>query len=93
VNKALYSFFWDCGRAGSIEGLFIADKSAVTRIIGKEIYFGEVLGKHSDVCAELEVEDVTIKSEDQELIAKLEGIFGQNICGFNPLDYVSRDTP
>jgi hypothetical protein len=89
--KALYSFFWDCGRAGSIEGVFIAEKSAVDAAVGKAIHFGEVLGKHSDVHAELEAGDATIKSEDQDLIAKLEAIFGQNVSGYNPLNYISEE--
>lgn len=88
--KALYSFFWDCGRAGSIEGLFIAEQSDVNAATGKEIYFGEVLGKHSEVCAELGADDVAVKSNDQELIAKLEAIFGQNVCGYNPLEYLAQ---
>lgn len=25
--KKLYSFYWDCGRMGNLEGLFIAEES------------------------------------------------------------------
>ena len=52
--KAIYQFHWDCGRMGDIAGLFVASKQDVQDAIGKEIYFGEVLGKHSEVYGTLD---------------------------------------
>ena len=43
--KKLYSFELDWGRMGSLEGLFIAEEKDVKDIIGKNVQFGEVLGK------------------------------------------------
>lgn len=37
----LYSFYWDCGRMGNLDGLFVAEESTVESAIGKEVYFGE----------------------------------------------------
>jgi len=45
--KAIYEFYWDLGRMGEVSGMFIADKDDIKKIIGTEIYFGEILGKHS----------------------------------------------
>ena len=86
MNK-LYQFHWDCGRMGHLYGLFIAEEADVSEVVGEEIYFGEVLGKHSEIVGTLEEGDLTVKSEDQDLIKKLQGIFGDHLSGFNPLDY------
>jgi len=90
--KAIYRFYWECGRMGDVEGLFIAEKEAVEKLIGKEISFGEILGKHSDVFGTLDSGDLEIKSDDQEFIAKFESIMGcGTISGYNPLDYYEED--
>lgn len=89
--KKLYQFHWNCGRMGNLYGLFIADDADITKIMGEEIYFGEVLGKHSEIAGTLERRDLTIKSDDQGLIERLESIFGTHLSGFNPLDYYGRD--
>lgn len=92
MSKALYSFFWDCGRMGEVEGLFVSDKKIVENNIGREVYFGEILGKHSEVVGTLDEEDVTIISEDQEKIDWLVGIMGHvTISGFNPLEYMEYE--
>lgn len=92
MSKAIYEFHWDCGRMGDLNGLFVAEKSAVEKLIGKEIYFGEVLGKHSEIYGELEEGDLSVMSEDQDFISKLEEVFGAGtISGYNPLDYYEED--
>lgn len=88
--KKLYKFNWDC-RYGNIEGLFIADEKEVKNIIGKEIYFGEVLGKHSDVYGEIEQEEITEIKASKEFIQEAEKIFGSTICGYNPIDYLEDE--
>ena len=86
--KAIYEFYWDCGRMGEISGMFIAEKSEVEKSIGKDVDFGEALGKHSQVDGTLGEEDLSIKTDDQEFIAKFEEIMGEGtISGYNPLDY------
>ena len=91
MSKALYAFRWDVGRMGDVQGLFIADKEVVDKAIGSEVYFGEILGKHSEVYGELEKRDLTIKTENPELIAWLEIVFDStNISGYNPLEYIDE---
>jgi len=90
--KKLYSFYWDYGRMGGVEGLFIADESKVKKAIGKHVYFGEILGKHSEVDGKLESGDLEVKSDDQEFIKKFEEIMGKNFSsGHNPLDYLEEE--
>jgi hypothetical protein len=73
---------------GDLSGLFIADSAEIEKLIGKEIYFGEVLGKHSEVSGTLDKDDLTVQTDDQEFIKKFEKLIGTGtISGFNPLDY------
>ena len=84
--QKLYRFFWDCGRQGDVEGMFVATPEEVAAVIGKQVYFGEILGKHSEIHGEPEEKDFTIISEDQEKIAWLVDTIGdKTICGYNPL--------
>ena len=85
--KKLYSFYWDCGRCGNLEGLFIAEESEVDKILGKKVYFGEVLGKHSEVSGIISELDIEVISEDQEKIEWLVSLLGTDISGYNPLNY------
>lgn len=86
--KKLYEFNLDCGRMGSLEGVFIATEEELNKIQGKNIYFGEVLGKHSEVDIVFDRDELDVKSEDQDFISKLEDVFGSpTISGYNPLDY------
>lgn len=88
-KKLLYKFYWDVGRMGEVESFFIADPNAVKKAIGRQVYFGEILGKHSEVEGELEEADFEAISDDQEFIAKFEKIIGET--GYNPLDCLSEE--
>ncbi len=84
----IFSFYWDCGRQGNVEGIFVATQEAVDKAIGEEVYFGEILGKHSDVHGTLDAEDLTVLTDDQDFINKYIEIFGECGTGYNPLDYL-----
>lgn len=75
---------------GSLTGIFVADKSRIEALIksGDEIYFGEVLGKHSEICGPLAENEIALVSDDPEIIK----IFKDHdmSCGFNPLEYYDR---
>jgi len=89
---AIYRFYWDCKRMGDLEGVFIAKKSKVKKTIGKQLYFGEVLGKHSEISGTLDEEDLTILSDDQDFIQQCIKVFGPGtISGYNPLSYISDE--
>lgn len=84
--KKIYQFECDFGRMGSLEGCFLAESDLVDKIIGKEIHFGEVLGKHSDVSITLNEKHLNILSDDYEFIDKFQTIMGINwSVGHNPI--------
>lgn len=85
--KKLYRYVLDCGRNGTISGVFVANDEDIKKNLGKDVYFDEVLGKHSEIIIPLEEEDLEVLTEDQDFISEFESIVGSN--GYNPLDYIS----
>lgn len=75
-KECLWRFHWDCGRHGSVE------VEEVDAAIGKEVYFGEILGKHSEVYGIIEDGEIEIISDDP-LIVK-----NATESGYDPLDYL-----
>ncbi len=76
---------------GDVDGIFVTTQEELDEAYGKEVYFGEILGKHSDVHGTLEETDITVLSDDQEFIAKFVEIVGGNPSGYNPLNYIQFD--
>ncbi|MDR7001605.1 hypothetical protein [Neobacillus niacini] len=90
-EKHLYSFECDCGRMGALYGLFIATESEVTDAVGKNAYFGEVLGKHSEVYGTIEESYITKIEVSPLTLKELEDKFGDTLSGYNPLEYLSGE--
>ena len=86
--RTLYYFEADFGRMGTIDSIFVADDKEVKEAIGKTAYFGEILGKHSDIIKDLEEKDFIVTTTDQDFIDKFIKIFGKYACGYNPLEYI-----
>ncbi len=84
--KGIYSFHWDCRRSGQIDGLFVADSEAVANAIGKKVYFGEVLGKHSEIYGTLEANEITLKSDANDHVEMF--LHLDLTTGYNPLYYL-----
>lgn len=90
-DKIVWEFYWDCGRMGDIEGIFIATQSEVDKAIGKYVDFGECLGKHSQICGTLKRKDLVMKTNDQDFIRKFEDILGKGYySGHNPLALIKE---
>lgn len=85
AKRGLYRMTWGAGRAGTLHGLFTATDEEVKAAIGREIYFGEVLGKHSEVYGELDAKEVVLVTDDADFVKK----FDEYKCasGYNPLEY------
>ena len=87
MSKYLWKFYWDCGRQGSVEGLFVATDEEINVALGKEVYFGEILGKHSEVYGTLEEGDLKKLDIESEAVEKIVRELGDTWSGYNPLDY------
>ena len=91
MKKAIYKFFFDCGRMGELEGIFVAEPQEVKRLInsGEELYFGEVLGKHSEISGVVSVENFIFVTDEEEIVNFFE-IHGM-ATGINPLSYFEEE--
>ena len=83
-QKKLWKFEWDSCYA-FIGGLFLATDEEIQNLIGKDVYFGEVEGKHSEVYGTIEEDEITLVTDDPAIIA----VVGE--FGINPLDYLEED--
>lgn len=85
--KGLYKLNVDCGRQGSLEGVFIADSEDVEYLISNSVsvYFGEVLGKHSEISGIIEKNDIELITTEQNVIDVVEKYGLQS--GYNPFEY------
>ena len=88
--RYLYEYYMDCGRTGEVEGLFVATEEEVKSAIGKEVYFGEILGKHSEVVGELEESEFNKVDIDSESVEKVALKLGRTWSGYNPLEYLAE---
>jgi hypothetical protein len=85
--KAIYRLNFDCGRNGSLQGIFVSEQDRIRTLIDHkiEVYFGEVLGKHSEVFGPMDEGELTMVSDNQEAIKVIEDLKLEN--GYNPFDY------
>jgi hypothetical protein len=91
MDKFLWKMIFDCGRSGCLEGLFIATQEEIDNLIGSKVYFGEVLGKHSEVYGAIEEGEITKVDLDSEIVEKVSAILGDTWSGYNPLEYINYD--
>jgi len=89
--NAIYKMTIDFGRMGDLDGVFVADTDDVKKLIksGQEIYFGEVLGKHSDVSCAIQNKHLTLVTTDEAFIELFEKYDLSN--GYNPFDYINEE--
>lgn len=89
MKEVLFKLDVDCGRSGSLEGVFISTQEKVDYLIKSKIkvYFGEVLGKHSEIYGSIEPKEI-IKITDDENVIKIVSDYGLE-SGFNPFDYTA----
>jgi len=88
MAKKLFSFHVDAGRNGDITGLFISTEEEVTAIVGTDVYFGEILGKHSDVELTLQPDHFTVLEVEDSTVEDLQHTIGNTVSGYNPFDYI-----
>lgn len=88
AKKGIYRFYWDCGRMGDVSGVFVATDKQVKDIQGKHIYFGEILGKHSEVYGDISDKDITLLTDDKTAVEVVDKYDLSN--GYNPFEYLEE---
>lgn len=82
--KAIYRMNLDFGRMGDLEGTFTATKQQVEKLTDGTlgVYWGELLGKHSEVYGNIEPEDMKMLSDNPEVVEVFEKYDFSS--GYNP---------
>lgn len=85
--KALFKLNFDCGRQGCLEGIFVADTEDVEYLKKNNIcvYFGEVLGKHSEVYGPIDDNEIELLTTEASVIEVVQKYDLTN--GYNPFEY------
>lgn len=84
----LWSWFADYGRSGDLEGLIIASDSDILDAVGKRAYFGEALGKHSEIDHVVKHDEFELVSSEQFIVLELFKLSGRTVSGHNPLQTI-----
>lgn len=87
-ERYLWKFYWNCRRQGSVEGLFVATEEEVKNAVGEYVYFGEILGKHSEIYGTIEEGEIEKVDVDSDAVEKVTKFLGDSWSGYNPLDYI-----
>lgn len=77
----IYRFHENCGRNGSLNGLFTATDELIEWAMGKTVMFDEALGKHTEIEVTLSEENLSIieaTPEQLEWFIKNISTFGHN---------------
>jgi hypothetical protein len=84
----LYQFNKYFHRQSDIEGVFIAEPEQINDLIGSNVYFGEALGKHSNVGCVIAEQDIKELQVLDSTVDDLLKVIGTDISGYNPLNYL-----
>ena len=87
--KGVYRYELDCGRMGAIESVFIASHADVEKAKTLRLYFGEVLGKHSEISDDGGEGTWTLLSGDPSVVRVVEQY--ELSSGPNPLNCVEEN--
>lgn len=89
MTKGAFHFYQNFGRQGYLDGVFVADHQDVLNAYGRQVYFGEVLGKHSEIYCELTEDNLRLITNEPSDVEVFER-YDVNV-GYNPLDYLDED--
>lgn len=87
--KAIYKYNENFGRMGYLSGVFIEDSDKTKEMLGSNVYFGEILGKHSEIVGTMSNKTLTFVTADPTIIQLFEEFELSN--GTNPFDYLDSE--
>ncbi len=83
----LYEFYADFGRMGEIESTFVATDEEFAALSNRYMYFGEVLGKHSEIYLDTDPSMFTVNEKaTPEFCELLVEVVGKTVGGFDLFD-------
>lgn len=89
ANSVLVSISWDYGRMGEFYQFVIQDKdewaALKARMLGNQIYFGEIAGKYSEISGTLKESDI----EEQFDLEQIEKFFNAHGLESGNVDFIA----
>lgn len=82
-KEVVYRWGWSC-RAGDLDGIFVSRPDIVELAFDRMAYFGDVLGKYSNIHFELKPSQFETLSDDLNVV---EFVKRRGRTGYNPLNY------
>lgn len=78
---------------GKISGLFISTEEEINKfLLDRTIYFGEVLGRHSEVSIDFKKDDFIPLRITKEVVQEIvDTSRNRTISGYNPFEYVDEE--
>jgi len=87
--EGIYRLIDDQGRGGEVEGIFTADSDDIERIMNTSVYFGEILGKHSNVEVFLDDKTLQLVTDVPSVVRNFQKYNMET--GYNPFNYIYDD--
>lgn len=72
-------------RYGIVCGIFLASDNEIEDLLSKEVYLGEVLGKHSEIYHHFRKCDLKVFEDRKDRVKELMDKYGDTIIGLNPI--------
>ena len=87
-TSKLYQYNEGFGRMGDLDSVFIATDEEMKSIKNKNLYFGEVLGKHSEIIGTVDDNTIKLLSDNGTVVSVLLDVFPEgHISGICLFDY------
>lgn len=81
----VYKYEQHFGRMGTLQSVFVASDKDIKALMGRRVYLGEVLGKHSEVTATADDKTIRMLSDDKAVVSffveHLGGCAGTDLLG------------
>lgn len=94
MTNMIVSMSLDYGRCGKVKGVFLVSKEdfELAKKLNPQVYFGEILGKHSEVYCDFNEISFEVKTEDQEKVNALIEM-DMHSSGYDPFEYLEMHSP
>lgn len=87
--RGIYRLNIDCGRSGSLDGIFSATDEYIKSIIGRSFSADEPLGKHSFVSGNFEEDEFVLVTQDPAAVAMFDKYNLES--GWTPYNLIDED--
>ena len=89
----LWKLYWDCGKLGEVESIFVATEKEVYYLIGQRIYLPNVLSDGKEAEGLVEEGDIEKLKIDSKTVDMLTEHLGKCWLGKDPIAHIIQYCP